>query len=48
MKKRPSFTPLVFMLLYEKHCFIAAMKYGNYNESVAQEAYIAKQCDLYH
>ena len=48
VKRRSSFAPLVSRLLYGKHCLITAMKYDHYNESVAWEAYIAKQRDEHH
>ena len=45
VKKRSLLASLVSRLLYGKHCLTITMKYGDDNEAVAQEAYVAKQCD---
>ena len=47
-RQSTSFSQIVIKMLYRKHCITPAMLYGHNNESVAREAYIAKQCDEYN
>ena len=48
VKRKAAFAPLVNRLLYGKHCLTPAMKYGQYHEATACQAYITKQRDEYH
>ena len=48
VKRKAAFAPLVTRLLYGKHCLTPAMKYGQYHEATACQAYITKQHDEYH
>ena len=48
VKRKAAFAPLATRLLYGKHYSTPAMKYGQYHEATACQAYITKQHDEYH